>query len=76
MSSNIAAALEDPLHVNLDKERMTDATTAAKRRAVTQGLDEDQVKKAVEEAAQGQDEKQQEAEQAAKESPGVVGKDA
>jgi hypothetical protein len=75
MSDSKQAALQDPLHITED-ESFQAATTQAKRRAVTQGLDSEQVKKVVEEAAEEQSDKQKQAQEASKKSPGVVGKDA
>lgn len=75
MSDSKIAALQDPLHVTED-EKWQDATTQAKRRAVTQGLDKEKIEEVVKQAAEEQSDKQKEAEEAAKKSPGVVGKDA
>lgn len=73
--TNSSAALKDPVHVT-SEEKLGDPATEAKRRAVTQGLNEEQTVAAVKAASSEQERRADEAQEAADKMPAVVGVDA
>ena len=74
MSDPVSTALKDPTHVNLDEERLHDLGTEAKRRAVTQGLSEEDTVKAIQEQGKEMEKRAKQADEAAKVAPPVEGK--